>query len=52
MIRQTKENRQQEVRLMKKGMIALGLVAVMLFGVSYVYAQEQSDPPATGVCIA
>ena len=33
---------------MKKGMIALGLVAVMLFGISYVYAQEQSDPPSHG----
>jgi len=33
---------------MKKAMIALGLVAVMLWGVSYVYAQEQSDPPRHG----
>jgi Spy/CpxP family protein refolding chaperone len=33
---------------MKKGMIAIGLVMVMLFGVSYVYAQEQSDPPRHG----
>ena len=30
---------------MKKMMIALGLAVVMLLGVSYVYAQEQSDPP-------
>ncbi|HYA90137.1 MAG TPA: Spy/CpxP family protein refolding chaperone [Thermodesulfobacteriota bacterium] len=33
---------------MKKAMIALGLVVVMLFGVSYVYAQEQGDPPRHG----
>ena len=33
---------------MKKGMIAIGLVMVMLFGVSYGYAQEQSDPPRHG----
>ena len=33
---------------MKKKMITLGLVAVMLFGVSYVYAQEQGDPPRQG----
>ena len=33
---------------MKKEMIALGLVMVMLFGVSYVYAQEQGDPPRHG----
>jgi Spy/CpxP family protein refolding chaperone len=33
---------------MKKAMIALGLVVVMLFGVSYVYAQEQGDPPGRG----
>jgi Spy/CpxP family protein refolding chaperone len=33
---------------MKKGMIAIGLVMVMLWGVSYVYAQEQSDPPRYG----
>ena len=33
---------------MKRAMIALGLVMVMLFGVSYVYAQEQSDPPRHG----
>jgi len=33
---------------MKKGMIALGLVTIMLFGISYVYAQEQSDPPSHG----
>ena len=32
---------------MKKGMIAIGLV-IMLFGVSCVYAQEQSDPPRHG----
>jgi len=30
---------------MKKAMIALGLVAVMLLGVYYVYAQEQGNPP-------
>ena len=30
---------------MKKALIALGLVTVMFFGVSYVYAQEQGDPP-------
>ena len=29
-------------------MIALGLVAVMLLGVSYVYAQEQGNPPGHG----
>jgi len=33
---------------MKKAMIALGLVVVMLWGVSYVYAQEQGDPPRHG----
>ena len=33
---------------MKKGMIAIGLVMVMLWGVSYVYAQEQRDPPRHG----
>ena len=33
---------------MKKAMIALGLVMVMFFGVSYVYAQEQGDPPKHG----
>jgi Spy/CpxP family protein refolding chaperone len=33
---------------MKKGMIAIGLIMVMLWGVSYVYAQEQSDPPRHG----
>ncbi|MGD0919915.1 MAG: periplasmic heavy metal sensor [Thermodesulfobacteriota bacterium] len=33
---------------MKKPIIALGLVMVMLFGVSYVYAQEQGDPPRHG----
>jgi len=33
---------------MKKGMIALGLVAIMLLGVSFVYAQEQNDPPSRG----
>jgi Spy/CpxP family protein refolding chaperone len=33
---------------MKKAMIAIGLVMVMLWGVSYVYAQEQSDPPRHG----
>jgi Spy/CpxP family protein refolding chaperone len=30
---------------MKKAIIALGLAMVMLLGVSYVYAQEQGDPP-------
>ena len=30
---------------MKKAMVALGLVAVMLLTISYVYAQEQTDPP-------
>ena len=29
-------------------MIILGLVMLMLLGVSYVYAQEQSDPPRHG----
>ena len=29
-------------------MIALGLVVVMLLGVSFVYAQEQGDPPRHG----
>jgi len=33
---------------MKKTMIALGLLVVMLLGVSYVYAQEQGDPPRHG----
>jgi len=33
---------------MRKAMIALGLVMVMLLGVSYVFAQEQSDPPRHG----
>jgi Spy/CpxP family protein refolding chaperone len=33
---------------MKKAVIALGLVMVMFFGVSYVYAQEQGDPPRHG----
>jgi Spy/CpxP family protein refolding chaperone len=33
---------------MKKAMMALGLVVVMLFGVSYVYAQEQGNPPGHG----
>ena len=33
---------------MKKAMVALGLVAVMLLGVSYVYAQEQGVPPRHG----
>jgi len=33
---------------MKKAMVALGLVVVMLLGVSYVYAQEQGDPPGHG----
>jgi Spy/CpxP family protein refolding chaperone len=38
----------EEVRSMKKAMIALGLVVVMVLGVSYVYAQEQSSPPGHG----
>jgi len=33
---------------MKKAMLALGLVMVMLLGVSYVFAQEKSDPPRQG----
>ena len=33
---------------MKKGMVALGLVMVMFFAVSYVYAQEQTAPPMHG----
>ena len=33
---------------MKKAIVALGLVAVMLLGVSYVYAQEQGNPPGHG----
>jgi Spy/CpxP family protein refolding chaperone len=33
---------------MKKAIIALGLVVVMFFGVSYVYAQEQGNPPRHG----
>jgi len=33
---------------MKKAMIALGLVVVMVLGVSYVYAQEQGNPPGHG----
>ena len=33
---------------MKKAMIVLGLVGVMLLGVSYVCAQEQGDPPRRG----
>jgi Spy/CpxP family protein refolding chaperone len=33
---------------MKKAIIALGLVMVMFFGVSYVSAQEQGDPPRHG----
>ncbi len=33
---------------MKKAIIALGLVVVMFFGVSYVYAQEQGNPPGHG----
>jgi Spy/CpxP family protein refolding chaperone len=44
-IRQIKKINQKEVRSMKRVMIALGLVMIMLWGVSYVYAQEQSDPP-------
>jgi Spy/CpxP family protein refolding chaperone len=48
MLRQRKENRQKEVRVMKKAMIALGLVVVMLLGVSYIYAQEQGDTPGHG----
>jgi len=30
---------------MKKAIMGLGLVMVMFFGISYVYAQEQGDPP-------
>jgi Spy/CpxP family protein refolding chaperone len=33
---------------MKKAMIALGLVVVMFLGISYVYAQDQGDPPRHG----
>jgi Spy/CpxP family protein refolding chaperone len=33
---------------MKKAIIVLGLVMVMFFGVSYVYAQEPGDPPRHG----
>ena len=33
---------------MKKAMIALGLAMVMFFGVTYVFAQEKSDPPRHG----
>ena len=33
---------------MKKAMMALGLIMVMFLGVSYVYAQEQADPPRHG----
>ena len=33
---------------MKKAMVALGLVVVMLLGVSYVYAQERGNPPEHG----
>ncbi len=33
---------------MKKAMLALGLVMVMVLGVSYVYAKEQVDPPRHG----
>jgi Spy/CpxP family protein refolding chaperone len=33
---------------MKKAMIALGVVLVMVLGVSYVYAQEQGDPHRQG----
>ena len=33
---------------MKKAIIGLGLVMVMFFGVSYVYAQEQGNPPRHG----
>jgi len=33
---------------MKKAVIAFGLVMVMLFGISYVCAQEQGDPPRPG----
>ena len=35
-------------KIMKKTAIALGLVLVMLLGVSFVYAQEKSDPPMQG----
>ena len=30
---------------MKKAVVALGLVMVMVFSISYVFAQEKSDPP-------
>jgi Spy/CpxP family protein refolding chaperone len=33
---------------MKKAIIGLGLVMVMFLGVSYVYAQEQGNPPRRG----
>jgi len=33
---------------MKKGIIAVGLVMVMFFSVSYAYAQEQAGPPRHG----
>jgi Spy/CpxP family protein refolding chaperone len=33
---------------MRKALIALGLVTVIFFGVSYVSAQEQGDPPRHG----
>ena len=33
---------------MKKAIIGLGLVMVMFLGVSYVYAQEQGNPPRHG----
>ena len=33
---------------MKKAIIALGLAMVMFLGISYIYAQEQSDPPRHG----
>jgi Spy/CpxP family protein refolding chaperone len=33
---------------MKKAIMALGLVTVMFFGVSYAVAQEQGDPPRHG----
>ena len=48
MIRQKEESRQKEVTLMKKAMIALGLVVAILLGVSYVFAQEQGSPPRHG----
>jgi len=44
----SKGKNRKEVRFMKEAMIALGLVMVMLFGISYVYAQEQGIPARHG----